>query len=510
MKIFISSTYEDLKEYRRAVRDAILRLGHQPIGMEDFGSRPEEWNKAALDALNDCAALVGIYAHRYGTIPQGDTLSITEQEFDKARALGIPCFCYRVDPDYPWQKKFVDRGRAEKNLQRFLNKVDALLRSTFTTPDDLAKKVSADLGRELKPKLLTTLHSIPPPLPDFIGRAHEIEQLVTALTKPASHVGAIITGVAGMGGIGKTQLAYVVAHKIAAHYPDAHILVDCRGTSKSPPSPSELMRQVIQTFEPTADLRQATDAEIAALYCSLLNGKRALILLDNVADAAQVKPLLPPPGCALLITSRRYVTLPGLQPLRLDVLSPAEALALLQEICPRLAHASVAQARDEIARLCGYLPLALRIAASTLAAHPDLTPARYIERLRAQRLKVLKSPDDPEGNVEATLESSYQLLSADWQTRWRALAVFPASFDVSAAASVWNVDADTAFDTLSELVRLSLLDYRPFDSAQGKPPTADKNGGLPSVVGGRYYLHDLLRDLADARLSDTERDTAHL
>src|SRR5574341_766470 len=107
MKIFISSTYEDLKDHRGAVRDAILRLGHQPIGMEDFGSRPEEWSKAALNAMDDCSALVGIYAHRYGSIPDGDKLSITEQEFDKARSLEIPCFCYHVDPNHPWPPKYV-------------------------------------------------------------------------------------------------------------------------------------------------------------------------------------------------------------------------------------------------------------------------------------------------------------------------------------------------------------------------------------------------------------------
>ena len=139
MKVFVSSTYDDLIEHRKAVREAIQRLGYQPIGMEDFGSRPEEWNKAALNAMGGCGAFVGIYAHRYGSIPDGDTLSITEQEFDKARALGIPCFCYRVDPDYSWPPKFVEHPAKDK-LDALLKKVDSLLRSKFTDPDDLAKK----------------------------------------------------------------------------------------------------------------------------------------------------------------------------------------------------------------------------------------------------------------------------------------------------------------------------------------------------------------------------------
>lgn len=149
MKIFVSSTYEDLEEYRLAVHTAIRRLGHQPIGMEYFGSRPTEPKVAALEELEKCEAFVGIYAHRYGTIPQGDQFSVTEQEFDRARSLNLPCLCYRLNPSHQWPPQYVDHGASQEKLGSFLRKVDKLTRSVFTTPDNLAAAVSADLGREL-------------------------------------------------------------------------------------------------------------------------------------------------------------------------------------------------------------------------------------------------------------------------------------------------------------------------------------------------------------------------
>jgi formylglycine-generating enzyme required for sulfatase activity len=162
MKVFISSTFYDLREHRKAVRDTILRLRHHPIAMEDFGARPQTWNKAVLQAMEDCGAFVGIYAHRYGTIPAGDIYSITEQEFRKAQSLGLRCFLYRVDPEYPWPPKYIDQGTSREKLERFMRRVDTFLRGTFTDPVDLARQVGTDLGRELpKPAIGPKILSLP-------------------------------------------------------------------------------------------------------------------------------------------------------------------------------------------------------------------------------------------------------------------------------------------------------------------------------------------------------------
>jgi predicted ATPase len=485
MKIFISSTYEDLKEHREAVSKAILRLGHQPIEMEDFGSRPDAWNRAALNAIDGCSAFVGIYAHRYGSIPKGETLSITEQEFDKARALGIPCFCYRVDGNYPWLPQFIDPGADKEKLEKFVKKVDTLLRSQFTTPDNLASQVNADLGRELGEETVPTtlplsaLHSLPSAPADFTGRSQEVDELFQHLTSGTS---TAISGLTGMGGIGKTALALIVAHQLAPRYPDAQIFIDLRGTSPTPLHPIEVMLHVIHAFEPQADLRKASKEEIASIYHTILATKRVLVLMDNAAEATQVKPLLPPPTCALLVTSRRFFTLPGLQPQRLDVMPIAEARDLLLKLCARAEDCA-----EEITRLCGYLPLAIRIAGSTLAEHSDLSCSDYVARLadHRTRLATLKSEDDPDLNVEASFELSYVLLLPTQQSTWRALGVFPAPFRWQAAAEVCGLSNEKTRQYLSELVRYSLVNY--------------------DEANSRYNLHNLLAEFADNRLSKRER-----
>jgi tetratricopeptide (TPR) repeat protein len=342
------------------------------------------------------------------------------------------------------------------------------------------------------PPAVQALHSLPPPPADFTGRAAEADQLLQRL---GEGTGAAISGVSGMGGIGKTALALFVAHKLAKQYPEAQIYVELKGTTTRL-SPTEAMVQVIHAFQPLADLRQATPDEIEALYRSLLDGKQALLLLDNAEDATQVKPLLPPSTCGVVVTSRRTFVLPGLQPLRLDVLNPDDARDLLLSICPRLdAHAG------RLAELCGHLPLALRIAASHLAARVNLAPSDYIAQLEAHRLARLVSEDDPEQNVERVLDLSYGQLAPEMQARFRTLAVFPAPFDSLAAAAVWALEPGATRDLLGELVRFSLVEY---DAS----PSPFEGEGRGEGNEGRYGLHDLLRDFADARLTPDERHTA--
>lgn len=150
MKIFVSSTYIDLIEYRRAVENAINRLREQHVMMEYFGSRPEEPKIAALNEVKECDIFLGVYAHRYGTVPKGDTKSVTEQEFDLAKTRGIPIFAYRVNQDHPWPPKMIERGAGEEKLAAFMKRVDEFQRSEFTDPADLAFKVATDLGKWLK------------------------------------------------------------------------------------------------------------------------------------------------------------------------------------------------------------------------------------------------------------------------------------------------------------------------------------------------------------------------
>src|SRR5262249_3132032 len=157
---------------------------------------------------------------------------------------------------------------------------------------------------------------------------------------------------------------------------------------------------------------------------SVLHNQRALLLMDNAKDEQQIEPLIPPAGCALLLTSRNHFTLPGLFAKSLDSLPLDDACALLLTIAPRIGGLA-----GEIAKLGGHLPLALRLAGSVLAKYSNLKPADYVRRLTdaRERLKL----------IEASLNLSYELLGNELQERWRALAVFPETFDEAAAAAIW-------------------------------------------------------------------------
>ncbi|MFO8080088.1 MAG: DUF4062 domain-containing protein [Armatimonadota bacterium] len=150
MRAFVSSTYEDLTAHRQAVRETILRTQCQLASMEDFGSRTAEVTEACMQEIERCDILIGIYAWRYGWQPTTDEPSIVEQEFRHALYSKRRCLCYEVDEDHPWPPRYIDKGVKAERLESFKREqVGQLVRSTFTTPDDLAKKVMADLAREV-------------------------------------------------------------------------------------------------------------------------------------------------------------------------------------------------------------------------------------------------------------------------------------------------------------------------------------------------------------------------
>ena len=158
--------------------------------------------------------------------------------------------------------------------------------------------------------------------------------------------------------------------------------------------------------------------------------------MDNAKDAAQVHPLLPPASCILLVTSRQHFTLPGMH-IKLGVLSSEDTRALLLRICERIG--SVA---DEIARLCGYLPLALRAAGSLLAVNDDLPPTVYATQLGNERTRLESiGTEGVDIDVEGSFNLSYMHLDEATARVFRMLAVFPESFDAMAEETVCQ-DAD--------------------------------------------------------------------
>jgi len=311
------------------------------------------------------------------------------------------------------------------------------------------------------------LYQLPSPPGDFTGREEELAALCRAIEQG----GVTISGLRGLGGIGKTALALKLAEQITPRYPDAQIYLDLKGTGPTPLTPGEAMAHVVRAYRPTERLPES-EAELCGLYRSVLHGQRALLLMDNAAGAAQVEPLIPPPSCLLLVTSRQRFTLPGMRAINLDTLPPADARSFLLRIAGRIGDCA-----DEMARLCGYLPLALRLAGSALARQEDLRPAEYLRRLEDRQTRL--------GLVEASLSLSYDLLGEELQRQWALLAVFPSTFERGGAAAVWGLEADRAQDGLSELLCYSLVEWDP--------------------EAERYRLHDLAQVFAESRLEEAER-----
>ena len=338
----------------------------------------------------------------------------------------------------------------------------------ITTGDHNIVIKGADAATVLTALAPTRLHEVPRPPADFTGREDELKELLDSI-----EVGGVtISGLQGMGGIGKTALALKLVELLKPCYPDAQFFLDLKGASTQQPlSVAEALAHVVRAYHPAAKLPE-NESELHGLYLSVLEGQRALLLMDNAANTEQVEPLIPPVGCLLLVTSRQHFTVPGLAAKNLDTLSAADARDLLLTIAPRIGTQA-----DELAALCGHLPLALRLAASAVVKYRNLSPADYVRLLhdRQQRLQL----------IDASLSLSYELLSEELRERWRRLAVFPDTFASDAAAAVWELEVDQAKFILGELMATSLVEW--------------------NETSSRYRLHDLARLFAHAKLSAEER-----
>lgn len=150
-RIFVSSTYIDLAGYRKAVEEAINDLGQKYEGMEYMGGRPEEPTTACLKMIDKCDLFIGIYAWRYGHIPPGSEISITEQEYDYAKdyaeGKGKPCFCYIVDGFFPWPPNLIEKGEAAEKFIKFKAKIrQANVCPEFRETHDLKYKINSNLS----------------------------------------------------------------------------------------------------------------------------------------------------------------------------------------------------------------------------------------------------------------------------------------------------------------------------------------------------------------------------
>ncbi|MGH3757612.1 tetratricopeptide repeat protein [Actinophytocola sp.] len=335
---------------------------------------------------------------------------------------------------------------------------------------------------------------LPLALRDFTGRESDVAALDRLL--PAAGDGASTAGVGvvdGAGGVGKTTLIVQWAHRVQDRFPDGTLFANLRGFG--PSTPLEPAVVLASLFLPALGVAQAQiPAELEAqsgLYRSVLAQRRVLVVLDNAADAEQVRPLLPgAPGCTAVVTSRdnltELVVAEAAHRISLDLFTVAESHALLRGI---LGSERVDTEPDAVAELidaCGGLPLALRVAATRLAARTQLELTDLVAEIAEGRARRgTGTSGDVGGAVRSVFDWSYTRLPGEKAMVFRRLGLHPGpGFGVTAVAALTGLDPITVYRCLEDLADLHLVE-----------PAGRK----------RYRMHDVLHAYAAhrAELDDT-------
>ncbi|MEV6872429.1 tetratricopeptide repeat protein [Amycolatopsis sp. NPDC051128] len=343
--------------------------------MDSFGARLRRLRRAAGLTQEALAEASGLSAQAVGALERGDRRFPHRETLDRlADALGL-----------------AGEGRSD-------------FAAAAARPRTPAR--SAVVPREL-----------PGGIAAFTGREADLDRVLGLLAEPRE---GVVVAIAGMAGIGKTALALEAGHRLARRFPDGSLHLDLRGHAADPPDPLDLLDRLIRELggEPPTPL---SPGSASARLRTLLAGKRVLLVLDNARDAAHVEPLLPGAGgSAAIVTSRAALPdLPQAHQVLLDVLPESDALRLLAAEIGADRVAAEPSAARAVARLCGYLPLALHLAGARLATRPAWPVAHLAHRLDDERRRLDETGVRPGfalafGALEATdpaAARAYPLLS---------------------------------------------------------------------------------------------------
>ncbi|MFD9698449.1 BTAD domain-containing putative transcriptional regulator [Lentzea sp. NPDC059081] len=354
----------------------------------------------------------------------------------------------------------------------------------------LADELGLDPGKDLQKahrQVLTAdnrpraRNDLPGDIADFAGRVDDLDEILAAV--PSGCVA--ITAIDGMAGIGKTTLAVRAAHRLAGRFPDAQLFVDLHSYTAGvePRTPSDALLALLTALGvPAQEIPDGLDAR-AARWRAEMAHRKALVVLDNAGSAAQVRPLLPGTGLVLVTSRRRLVDLDAAHTVSLDVLSEEDSLKLLTSIVGQRGLDADPAAVREIVRLCGHLPLAVRIVGARWRTRPAWSAQDVTRRLTEHRLTELVAG---ERSVAGAFALSYQQLTAEQQRLFRRLGLHTGEdWDAHLAAAVIGSTRVVAERLLDELLDVHLVQQK---------------------ENGRYRFHDLLAEHAKAGVEPEERE----
>ncbi|MEV6694964.1 tetratricopeptide repeat protein [Micromonospora sp. NPDC051196] len=481
VRIFISHTsdmaaYPDREaSFVRAAIDAVNRAQLVPVDMAFFAARDSQPAAFCQEQVRACEVYVAVVGFRYGSIVPDASVSYTELEFQTATEAGLTRLVFLLDESLDLPPTVMDTDRSRIDAFRARLSDAGLILRRFSTVDRLGFELFHALT-ELDPNNAgaAARDTLPAEQIVFVGRDRELERITAAVTGTTERGGAVtIHAIDGMPGIGKTALAVRAAHRLADRFPDRRFFVDLYGHTPGhePTDPADALATLLRADG--LDPRQLPDGLQArsALWRDRMHGKRTLLVLDNARSTAQVRPLLPGTGDALvLITSRvRLADLREATHLDLHLLTPDNAVAMFLRLAPRAATESDTVA--ELAEVCGFLPLAIAITASRFTGRPTWTITDLLVELRASgRVLTVRGED---ATVRAAFDLSYRHLPPDRQRFFRLLGLHPGvDIDTFAAAALTDTTFDDAAEHLDELYDDHLLD---------------------EPVQRRYRMHDLIR-----------------
>jgi DNA-binding SARP family transcriptional activator/tetratricopeptide (TPR) repeat protein len=377
--------------------------------------------------------------------------------------------------EYPLAERL--RGQLMTALARAGRRADAM-RVFRETRKVLVDELGVEPGEQLQQLYRDVLEGardsrrnyLPRDAGDFTGRDRELGRLLDS--------DGGVWWIEGPAGVGKSALAVHAAHRLAERYPDGQLFVDLH-------SPSGALDALLRAMDVPSERIPESAEERAALWRATVGGRRVVIVLDGVTSVSQVRPLLPgSPGCLTLITSRsRLCGLEGVRRIPLDVLSSDEAVTLLKRILGDDRVSDEPDQAKEVARLCGYLPLAVRITGARLAGRAHWPVSKLVRRLADERSRLDELVADDLA-VRSSLELTYRALDENVRSAYR---IFGFLGLPEVPSFLWAHLLDE--DVLDQLVDARLLD----------------------VIGSaRYRMHELVRlharELAEAEDPQEERE----
>jgi predicted ATPase len=485
LRVFVSSTLQELAAERQAARAAVERLRLAPV-MFELGARPHPAQELYRAYLDQSHLFIGIYWQRYGWVAPDMTISGLEDEYNLSGSKPKLIYLKTPAPDRePRLTEMLDRIKSDNVSYKY-----------FSTCDELREAIENDLAMVLSESFETTrpadspIASAParrtnlvhPPTP-LIGREREQAAVRDLLLQDAVSLVTLV----GLGGAGKTRLAWQVALDLLDHFTDGAFFFDLASINDPDRVPALLAS--------TLDVRETAGGR--SLFDSLkgyLSNKQMLLLLDNFEQVIAAAPLIADlvqscPSLKLLATSRtplhiraerEFPLAPFSLPDRHDWhdLTALEHNAAIQLFVDRASlvrpgFALTDNSAPIVAEICARLdglPLAIELAAARVKL---LSPHMLLERLRQNR-EVLKSParDMPERQqtLHNTIKWSYDLLDDDAQKLFRRLAVFASGWTLDMAEAVCNGDGtlqDKVFDNLGVLLDNSLI--KSVEAAHSEP-----------------------------------------